>query len=82
MYEKGSAGYETYTTNIKVQVIKQVQLIKSSSVQLNVYEFHTAIDSHFSTKHSIIKSTKHGVNKLEEPLKPLAFSLQSLASNL
>ena len=27
VYEKGSAGYETYTTNIKVQVIKQVQLI-------------------------------------------------------
>ena len=38
-----------FTANIKVQVIVQVQLIKSSTVQLNVYEFNTAIDSKFST---------------------------------
>ena len=43
------AQFSSFTANITIQVIVQVQLIKSSSVQLIVYEFHTAIDSKFST---------------------------------
>ena len=41
--------FSSFTANINIQVIVQVQLIKSSSVQLIVCEFHTAIDSQFST---------------------------------
>ena len=64
----------SFTANINIQVIVQVQLIKSSSVQLNVYEFYTAIDSQFSTKHSITNPPSMA-SKLEESVKPLAFSL-------
>ena len=47
-YSKDVFDFSSFTANIKDLVINQVQLIKPSSVQLNIYEIHTAIDSHFS----------------------------------
>ena len=70
----GRVWFSSFTANINIQVIVQIQLIKSSSVQLNVYELHTAIDNQFSTKHSITNPPSMA-SKLEESVKPLAFSL-------